>query len=143
MADATLPTRQALTAAVKAAVSPIPVYDVEAPQAQSAPYVVMAGSASDPWDTKTTEGQELTFDIEVITRSTGATADQKIIGTKSTDQTLNAIRTALHRKPFAVVGHTVVEVLEDHRETDPEGGPQRPPTVRGMARYRVWTEAAA
>ena len=139
--DASWPVRKAVMDVVTAAVSPVPVYDMEPLVDADAPYVVVGEATSQPWDDKDDDGQKLTLTLHAWTQSDSGSSDQSVVGGKAVIDLLAVVRAALHRQPLTVAGRTVVQVVEEFTTVLRHPEPQEPPSMHGVARYRIWTAA--
>jgi Protein of unknown function (DUF3168) len=129
----TWPLQQAVFAALgtdaqlTALIGPGRVLD-DVPQATPLPYVTLGRMVAQDWSTGSESGTEHAFTVHVW-------SDAK--GKKQTHEILAAIRAALHDQPLSVVGHSLVNLRQEHseirRDTDGE-------TIHATARFRAVTE---
>lgn len=103
------------------------VYD-DTPQRTEYPYVTFGRSVVRDWSTGTDSGHEHIVTLHVWSRAAGRREVHDII---------NAIETALHDQPLAIMGFRLVNLRHENSDArrDPEGE-----TYHGTVRYRAATE---
>lgn len=135
-ADSQWPVQQAVYDALRADATlrtlisnPVRVFSVTAPQDTDYPYIVIGDGSGSPFDTKTTNGMELIFNVHTWSRYRGAKQPLEI---------MDAINDAIDEQDLAISGHTLVVLRFDSSVgpmPDPDGH-----TLHGVQRFRVITE---
>jgi hypothetical protein len=115
MASATLALQKAIYAALDSALS-VPITDAPASPDLATPYVTIDSATSIPWDTLTTDGEEVTVTLSAWTggESRGKEAVLGLLGD---------MRDALHEEPITVTGYAPIIVRVDFQDVfvDPDG----------------------
>jgi len=103
------------------------VYD-RTPQDSAFPYIVVGEATALDWDTKSTDGMELTQTIHSWSRYSGA---------KEVKQIMGAIVDAIDGATMSLTGHTLILIRFEFSETldDPDGR-----TRHGIQRFRALTQ---
>lgn len=129
MASAEAAVLKAVLAALKAVCTPTPVHD-HVPQGTGYPYVELGAKTSAPYDTKTTDGKDITLTIHSWTSGSGS---------KPCLDLMEQVRTALHHQTLTLDGHTAINtrVIFEEDMQDPED----PEVYHGATRIRVLTQA--
>jgi uncharacterized protein DUF3168 len=114
-------------AAVTVLLGPDRIFD-DVPQGTALPYITLGRMTAKDWSTGSEDGTEHTFTVHVWSGARGR---------KQAHELLSAVRAALHDRPLAVAGHSLVNLRHEHSEfrRDSDGE-----TVHGLARFRAVTE---
>ena len=127
------PLQQSIFAALSAdtqltaLLGPGRIFD-DVPQGTSPPYITLGRITSQDWSAGGDDGTEHVIAIHVWSGARGK---------KQTHEVLGAVRAALHDRPLAVAGHSLINLRHEHSEIrrDPDGE-----TIHGVARFRAVTE---
>lgn len=135
-ADSQWPVQQAVYDAIRADATlrtlisnPVRVYSMQAPQETDYPYITIGDGNGSSFDTKTTDGMELVFNVHTWSRYRGAKQALEIMG---------AINDAIDEQSLTIAGHSLIVLRFDASVgpmLDPDGH-----TLHGVQRFRVITE---
>lgn len=103
------------------------VYD-DVPQGTELPYVTFGRVTAQDWSTGSEDGTEHLFTVHVWSGARGKRQAHEILA---------AVRAALHDRPLALAGHSLINLRHEQSEVRraPDGT-----AVHGTARFRAVTE---